>query len=110
MDTLYNWLKDTEIAYDEITDAFTEIVNLGIQVMFRRLMIYTTLDQPVFLRFYNPLSEVWSVLKIPAKPADAPGFSLVFDQFQHNGSLELKHETGFAPTEGALKLVTWRGV
>jgi len=73
-------------------------------------MIISTLDKPVTLRFTNPLpGGGTSELEIPINSVSPEsGYEVVMDEFLHNGIIEYKY-TSDPPTEGTLKIVSWRG-
>jgi len=106
--TLWNYVSDTTEVYGDVPAAFETLVDLGTDYIFRRFMVYSTLDAPVIVRFQNPVSEVWSELEVPAPSGGAPGFSMVLDEFRHQGNIEWKRKAS-APTAGEIKFVSWRG-
>ena len=94
-----NYLKDTEKAFGDITGSYTELVDLGTEYLFRGMMIYSTLDQAVTLKFANAESDE---LNVPPNWEISPEVD-----FWHDGVIEIKH-AGSAPTEGFLKMISWR--
>ena len=97
--TRNNYLKDTEVQFGDVPATYTEIVDLGKTRTFRGLMIYSSLDEPVSLKFDNAESDE---LNVPPNWEISPNI-----EFWHDGPIELKHN-GDAPTEGFIKIVSWR--
>ena len=100
--TILNYIVDVEELYSAITDTFAELIDLGEDETFRRLLISNKLNQDVVIRFYNITTEAYSELAIPADAQYA------LDWFRHNGVIEIKYKTD-APTVGYFKFVSWRG-
>jgi hypothetical protein len=96
--TKKNFLSDVEKAFGDITGSFTTLVDLGTDYVFRGMMIYSSLDQPVTIKFTNTET---AELNLPANWTFAP------DDFWHDNVIQIKHN-GDAPTEGFLKIVSWR--
>lgn len=97
--TRNNYLKDIIKAFGNITGSYTELVDLGTEYLFRGMMIYSTLDQPVTLKFANAESDE---LNIPPNWEISPEI-----EFWYDGIIQIKHD-GDAPTEGFLKMISWR--
>lgn len=93
--TKKNFFSDVTKAFGDITDSYTILVDLGTDYVFRGMMIFSSLNEPVTLKFIN------SELELPAKWTFAP------DDFWHDNIIEIKHN-GVAPTEGFLKIDSWR--
>lgn len=105
-DTLYNYLSDVKKNFGDVAASFTEVVDLQELYMFRALQIFSTLNEPVKIRFYNPVSATWSELYIPSRGSGV-SFGQSLDNFHHNGVIELKYIVD-APTEGFIKITSWR--
>ncbi len=97
-DTKKNFLSDVERAFGTITDSYTTLVDLGTDYLFRGLMIFSSLDQPVTLKFTNAETVE---LNLP------PDWTFAPDDFWHDNIIQIKHN-GVAPTEGFLKIDSWR--
>jgi uncharacterized SAM-dependent methyltransferase len=97
-DTRKNYISDVEKQFGDITGSYTTLVDLGTDYLFRRLLINSSLNQPVTLKFTNNLTAELNVLG---------NWSFDFDEFWHDNVIEIKHN-GVAPTEGFLKIVSWR--
>lgn len=97
--TRKNYLRDTTKPFGDITGSYTELVDLGKEYLFRGLMIYSSLNQEISLRFDNPESDD---LVIPANWGFSPEI-----EFWHDSVIEIKY-TGAPPTAGSFKIVSWR--
>ncbi len=97
--TLLNFLKETVKNFGDITGSYTQLVDLGKNYVFRRLLIYNTLDEDVMIKFINT--------EIVEKTIRA-GVNIGFDEFRHNDVIQIKH-LGSAPTAGLIELTSWRG-
>ena len=97
--TQKNYVRDTVIAFGDVPATYEELVDLGTDYMFRGVMLYSSLDELVSLKFANAESDE---LNIPAGWQFQPNI-----EFWHDGVIEIKHN-GDAPTEGFLKIVSWR--
>ena len=103
-DTLGNFFYDVEKQYGDITGSYTALVDLGEDYIFRGLLITSSLDKDVVIKFPNA-PEGDPEMNIPYVPN--VGFQISLDNFRHNGALEIK-AAGDVPTSGFLKLVSWR--
>jgi hypothetical protein len=101
-DTLSNFLVDTIKEFDEITDSFTELVDLGKAFTYRHLLISNTLDKDVVIDFVNTPNVELII------PAGSPSFDMVMDDFRHFDLIQIKYVSD-APTIGQIKFVSWRG-
>ena len=97
--TRKNYISDVTKAFGDITGGYTELVDLGEEYLYRRLLIYSSLDESVTLKFTNTLT---SELVVPVN------WEFALDDFWHDSVIEIKHN-GDAPTEGFLKIESWRG-
>ena len=97
--TLLNFVKETVKAYGDITDSYTQLVDLGADYVFRRMLIYNTLDKDVIIKFTNT-ETVEKTLRA--------GIDYGFDEFRHNGVIEIK-SVGDVPTSGLIEFTSWRG-
>ena len=97
--TLANYIVDTINPYGAITDTYATFVDLGVDYIYRALLIYSSLDFEVLLKFTNSAGD-----KGMAVP---PGWSISLDAFRHNDLIEIKYP-GSAPTEGFIKMLNWR--
>ena len=94
--TRKNFVSDVEKAFGDITDSYTTLVDLGTDYVFRGMMIYSSLNQPVTLKFANIET---AELNLPAN------WNFFPDEFWHDNIIQIKHN-GVAPTEGFLKIVS----
>lgn len=97
-DTRKNFFSDVEEAFGDIPAIYETLVDLGTDYLFRGMMIYSSLNQPVTLKFTNNLTVE---LHLP------PNWNFTPDEFWHDNIIKIKHD-GVAPTEGFLKIVSWR--
>ncbi len=96
--TRKNYIVDTEKAYGDITGSYEELVDMGVEYLYRVLQIASTLDTDIVLKFSNTAP---AELNVPA------GWQIPLPEFWHDGVIEIKH-AGSAPTEGILKTISWR--
>jgi len=106
---LWNHFIDTNKASGDVPAAYATLVDLGTDYIYRGLSIISTLDAPVLIKFTNPLSgAVASELLIPPNTVSpASGYEFSPSDAWHNGVIEYKYAVA-APTEGTLKMVSWR--
>lgn len=101
--TKANHLFDNTLLFGDITGTFTSFGHdLGVNVIYKGLMIYSTLDRDVIIQLPN--TDLNNKMTIPAGPWEE-----VPDNFWHNGDLKIKHP-GVAPTFGFIKIVSYRGI
>ena len=98
--TIYNNPVQTIKDYSEITDTYVPFVDLGTDYIYRALLISSSLDQPVTIRFYNP-EQFDPELTI------LPGKEIGLDNFRHNDEIEIKYP-GTAPSSGKIEFISWR--
>lgn len=100
-DTILNSPVDFEKPYSEITDTFTELIDLGTDETYRGLSVANETDADIVIDFYNKaLNEYFPVNYVA-------GSRFSFDRFSHNGVIRIKYKTD-APTEGYFKITSWR--
>lgn len=97
--TLANYIVDTTKTYGAITDVYATFVDLGVDYIYRALLIYSSLDTEVLLKFTNSAGD--RELDVP------PGWSIALDAFRHNNVIEIKYP-GTESTEGYIKMLNWR--
>lgn len=51
--TIYNYLTDTVVDFGDVSASYETIIDLGDKYMFRGFMFYSSLDQPVSIKFEN---------------------------------------------------------
>ena len=93
-----NFVKDTVKAFGDITASYTTLVDLGKEYAFGGILISSSLDEPVKIKFANALSDELEI---------APGSALSLDSFTHYGVIQIKYSSS-APTAGAFKMINWR--
>ena len=98
--TLANYIEDTTVAFDEVTPTYTDLINLGVERIFRGFDFYSTLDQAITIKFTNTETGDKEVV-VP------PNWGLPLPGFRYNGVIRMKHN-GAAPTEGFVKMINWR--
>lgn len=98
--TLYNNPRESIKNYSEITDVFTEIIDLGTAQIYRGLILLSTLDEDVKIQFTN------SEQSNPELTVQANSM-LVLDNFRHNNVIKIKY-ISTAPASGGLQMVSWR--
>lgn len=102
--TLLNHFIQSIRQFGTITGSYTTLHNYGVERVYRGLLISSSLDQDVIIRFPN--SEAGnSEMVIPA--GGSAGSSRGMDNARHNGLIEIKH-AGVAPTVGSIEVTSWR--
>lgn len=98
--TIINNPVETIKDYSGITDTFAEMVDLGTNYVYRGLLIASSLDQDVKIKFKN------TVQGNPEMTIQANHES-GFDNFRHNDVIEIKYPAT-APTSGKIQFISWR--
>lgn len=98
--TIKNNPRSVQKLYSEITDTFTELIDLDMTYAYNALAVSSTLDQPVVLQFTNSEQSNPELLI----PAD---FSIVLDSFMHDNVIKIKYADS-APSGGGIWLTSWR--
>jgi hypothetical protein len=97
--TLANYIVDTTKTNSQVTGTYATFVDLGVEYIYRALLIYSSLDTEVTMKFTNSAGDKEMVVP--------PGWSIDLDAFRHDDVIEIKHN-GSAPTEGYIKMLNWR--
>jgi len=95
-----NWLIDTNKAFGDIPAAYATLVDLGVELIYRRLLILNTLNADVIIKFTNTSGTVEKLIRA--------NVSSGFDEFWHNDIIEIKYVSS-APTAGFIDFTSWRG-
>lgn len=98
--TIYNNPKQTIKDYSEITDTYALLVDLGTDYIYRALLISSTLNQDITIRFKNPEQANPEYVILAGKERG-------MDNFRHNDEIEIKY-SGTAPSAGKIEFVSWR--
>ena len=97
--TLANYVVDTTKIFSQITETYATLVDLGVDYIFRGFDLYSSFDTEVVIKFTNSSGD--RELIIP------PKWGIPLPEFRYNDVIEIKH-TGAVPTEGFLKMLSWR--
>jgi hypothetical protein len=89
-----NDIRDNTISYAVITDAYTELFDLQDSRNYNNIVLSSTLDEAVMLKFGN------SELLVDKNQ------TVSLESFYHNGLVQIKY-TSIAPTEGTFRMINW---
>lgn len=95
----FNNIEEEKISYGDVSTSYETLIDLGTTYTRSSLLIENTLDENVKLNFVNTETAIKEIT-ISAET------DYSFDDFEHNGIIQIKAEDGL-PSTGDLIIKSW---